>query len=350
MFTFPERLMRILRTGEHEDSIRWCDDGKSFAIFSAVLSKKVLPLYFEGTKMESFNRNLNRWGFERIYIDGFSPQASVYRHTYFQKECPKLLSYMKRGQKSPIVILEENSTTNTLLSAASELLKLRDFVSSNREGNSPRLPIKKRRRLNSEETETTESDEDVSTASVVHEVSDNSDESGSEDYHARIRPHQAGLWALHYQHLCEYKKEHGHCFVAHAYKGNPSLARWVKRQRYQYTLLQEGRPTNMTQRRVKTLESIGFVWDSQAAVWMERFNELKAYRRIHKHCNVPTKYQDNMQLARWVKCQRRQYKLYQEGQLSNITASRIEELESIGFSWQLRSYRGSASSILKCSV
>lgn len=63
----------------------------------------------------------------------------------------------------------------------------------------------------------------------------------------------------------------------------------------------EGKLSAMTNDRVKALEEIGFVWDSHAAAWQERLQELKKFRRVHKHCNVPTNYSENVALARWVK-------------------------------------------------
>ena len=38
-------------------------------------------------------------------------------------------------------------------------------------------------------------------------------------------------------------------------------------------------------------------------------------------------------LANWVKKQRKQYKLQLEGEKSNMTTFRIQELESLGFEW-----------------
>lgn len=121
----------------------------------------------------------------------------------------------------------------------------------------------------------------------------------------------------------------------------------------------------MTRDRIKALEDAGFVWDSHSAIWEERFKELQEFHRLHEHVNVPTKYEENRKLAACksnqgpcrhclvssvlttafalihlagVKCQRRQYKLLQEGKSSNMTDKRKERLEELGFEWQLRSY------------
>jgi hypothetical protein len=168
---------------------------------------------------------------------------------------------------------------------------------------------------------------------------DVSEEEQSDEH--RFRPYQAGQWAQKFQELCQYKKEMGHCLVPHTFKENLALARWVKRQRYQYKLMKEGKVSTMTQERVKALEEVGFVWDSQGTIWEERLEELREFKRTYMHCNVPSNYQ-NKKLATWVKCQRRQYKLYIEDNRSNITPERIDQLEGLGFEWELRaSARGS---------
>jgi hypothetical protein len=93
----------------------------------------------------------------------------------------------------------------------------------------------------------------------------------------------------------------------------------------------------MTKERVKALEEISFVWDSHRAAWGERLEELKEFRSIYLHCNVPTRYPENPQLAIWVKCQRRQYRLLMNGLVSNITPQRNRDLEEVGFEWMPRS-------------
>ena len=92
-----------------------------------------------------------------------------------------------------------------------------------------------------------------------------------------------------------------HSQVPHTYKDNPPLARWVKRQRYQYKLKVEGKMSTMTDERVQLLENIGFIWDSHAAAWAEKLHELKDYARQRGDCNVPSTFPDNPQLATWVK-------------------------------------------------
>jgi hypothetical protein len=160
----------------------------------------------------------------------------------------------------------------------------------------------------------------------------------------RFRPYQAGQWTEKFEELCLYRQRFGHCLVPHTYEENLPLARWVKRQRYQYKLMQEGKASTMTEDRVKALEDIGFIWDSQGTAWEERLGELRVFRAAFQHCNVPSNYSENKCLSTWVKCQRRQMKLFREGKPSNMTPDRIEKLESLGFEWELRSYRKAGSS------
>ena len=146
------------------------------------------------------------------------------------------------------------------------------------------------------------------------------------------RKSQKELWNERYQDLVEFQKANGHCLVPLCYPPNPSLAHWVKRQRNQYKALCMGARSSLSagDRRTK-LEQLGFVWDSRKAAWEERWQELAQYQAENGHCNVPKKYAPNQPLSIWVKCQRRQCKLYFQGQPSTITPERIQKLLQLGF-------------------
>lgn len=189
----------------------------------------------------------------------------------------------------------------------------------------------------------------------------------------RFRPYQYEQWTEKFQDLISFRKEKGHWYVffivqrpritagvfficiltrsyllpcsqvPHTYKENPALARWVKRQRYQYKLKVDGKMSTMTDERITLLENIGFIWDSHAAAWAEKLYELKDFTRRRGHCNVPSTFPENPQLATWVKCQRRQYKLLRDDKVSNMTVDRILELEKVGFVWEVRKTVDSSS-------
>mmetsp|Transcript_25616 Transcript_25616/g.71571 ORF Transcript_25616/g.71571 Transcript_25616/m.71571 type:complete len:591 (+) Transcript_25616:373-2145(+) len=179
-----------------------------------------------------------------------------------------------------------------------------------------------------------------STSAKKSPASASSSPATADDDKNRFRPYQSEQWSEKFDELLEFKKNRGHCCVPHTFEENPALARWVKRQRYQYKLKNEGKQSTMTDERVRILEDVGFIWDSHSAAWFDRLNELRVYRKQHGNCNVPSNYPANPQLATWVKCQRRQYKLFWEGSKtsSNMTIERIAELEKLDFEWELRSH------------
>lgn len=161
-------------------------------------------------------------------------------------------------------------------------------------------------------------------------------EVNSESERHQFRNFQDDKWFERFQELCNYKRLHGHCVVPYNYNANPQLVRWVKRQRNQYKCFKEGVKCNMTEERAGALQSIGFVWDCQETTWEMRLAQLRDYRAIYHHCNVPTSYPQNPALAMWVKGIRRQYKFYRAGMKSSMTARKIAELEEIGFKWEVR--------------
>lgn len=144
-------------------------------------------------------------------------------------------------------------------------------------------------------------------------------------------------WQDNFHQLLLFRMNHNHCFVPCVYRPNPSLASWAKRQRYQYRLFVNGKKASINLERIKLLESVGFVWNSQKALWQERLRELVSFKEKYGTCDVPSHFPQNQPLATWVKCQRRQYRLYRQRQPSNISHERIKTLEKHGFSWKYNS-------------
>ncbi|CAJ1929463.1 unnamed protein product [Cylindrotheca closterium] len=161
----------------------------------------------------------------------------------------------------------------------------------------------------------------------------------SSDQQPRFRWYQEQQWEEQFEELLKFKEEQGHCLVPHTYPKNQALARWVKRQRYQYKLKAAGKaPSTMTDDRIKKLEDVGFVWNTHALTWDKRLKELVEYCKKHGgDCNVPSNYPENPELATWIKCQRRQFKLFSKGaKESSMTLERINALNELGFSWKVR--------------
>lgn len=148
----------------------------------------------------------------------------------------------------------------------------------------------------------------------------------------RFRDYQTDQWEKTYKELAQVFRNTGRSAVHHADVSKKSLARWIKRQRAQYKVRQELKPSSMTDERVQALNLLNFVWDSHSAAWEDRVLELKAFKATRNHCNVTSSnYADGRTLVSWMKSQRRQYRLLKEGKKSNLTPQRIRQLECIGF-------------------
>jgi len=73
----------------------------------------------------------------------------------------------------------------------------------------------------------------------------------------------------------------------------------------------------------------------QVTLWDRRFKELQAFKAEHGHCNVPRTYLPNTQLGTWINTQRKQYRILQLGESSQMTPARTAKLEELGFVWCL---------------
>ena len=144
----------------------------------------------------------------------------------------------------------------------------------------------------------------------------------------RYRKYQEEQWSDRMDDLIRFRNKHGHCLVPYQYDHNQALAKWVKRQRYQYKLKQRGKHSTLCEERVSELTKAGFIWDSHNAAWEERYNELFHYwKRNGQNCNSIKSSLCSRELYIWIKAQRRQ-------RLQNlITKERIAKLDAIGFNW-----------------
>jgi len=66
--------------------------------------------------------------------------------------------------------------------------------------------------------------------------------------------------------------------------------------------------------------------------WNFQYENLKRFRDIQGHCNVPKRYLEDKSLAAWVSTQRRKYKQLKKQDVS-IQPEWVERLESIDFEW-----------------
>jgi len=134
----------------------------------------------------------------------------------------------------------------------------------------------------------------------------------------------ARSWEERFQELIQFKRRFGHCDVPAVWAENQPLAEWVRRQRGR-----DQAKLGADQRR--RLTELGYCWAPREINWEERFAELRAFEKIHGHCNVP---QEAPELRRWVLRQR-----YRKRTLSE---ERVRKLDQLNFEW-LRLERGGES-------
>jgi hypothetical protein len=94
---FPVKLHRMLDTLELEESsdiASFLPHGRAFAIHRPKqFASEVMPRFFRQSKLTSFQRQLNLYGFRRI---SHGPDSGGYYHSYFLKGRPAMCCNMKR--------------------------------------------------------------------------------------------------------------------------------------------------------------------------------------------------------------------------------------------------------------
>jgi len=98
---FVRLLWKILE-GEHEELIRWTNDGERFRILDQErLAVEVLPRFFTHRNFSSFQRQLNYFGFRRCH----RTRPMVYTHVHFRRDQPELMCLVTRSTNKKIIEL-----------------------------------------------------------------------------------------------------------------------------------------------------------------------------------------------------------------------------------------------------
>jgi hypothetical protein len=115
---FPEKLYEMLETEENTPSfssgdqpVLWLPHGRAFLVRKPKLfTTTIMPRYFRQTKLTSFQRQLNLYGFRRITQ---GPDGGAYYHELFLRGRPQLCMRMVRqkvkgtGYKQPTDVASE---------------------------------------------------------------------------------------------------------------------------------------------------------------------------------------------------------------------------------------------------
>lgn len=136
--------------------------------------------------------------------------------------------------------------------------------------------------------------------------------------------HEAA-WNQNFEKLCAYVEENGDARVPTHHDEDPSFGSWVARQRRLYQANQ------ISNERIKALESLGFSWDVYEETWEQFYNELVDFHSEHGHTRVS---RDEGPLWFWVDRQRRQLrKKVRDGEFPEDHESKIAALDKMDFDW-----------------
>jgi superfamily II DNA or RNA helicase len=131
-------------------------------------------------------------------------------------------------------------------------------------------------------------------------------------------PHEE-LWEKCYSELLKFRKREGHANVPGSYKVNGiTLGQWAIRQRKERN--------NLSEDKIRRLDSIGFSWDPNSEQWEEAFRALTIFKKREGHVLVSARHKEaEVMLGGWVQTQR-----YNK---SKLPQNRLKRLDSIGFIW-----------------
>jgi hypothetical protein len=100
-------------------------------------------------------------------------------------------------------------------------------------------------------------------------------------------------WVDSFEQLNSFYSMNGHCRLP-AGSEYDALNTWCKNQRQNY------RKGKLSADRIAKLEGIKFIWNALDAAWMDFYDHLVAYQKVHSHCNVPEGYNAVPGLSSWV--------------------------------------------------
>lgn len=141
------------------------------------------------------------------------------------------------------------------------------------------------------------------------------------------------IWNIRLNELREFRGKHGHCIVSRSYKHLPNLGLWVYNQRNRKQNQEKDTPLSevgsLTNKQIKYLDDLNFVWNTDEAKWLEKFNALKDFYNKNGHTHLADSNCTDKSLVYWVKRQRRECTM----------ENRKKMLDSIEFIWSFSEAR-----------
>ena len=131
----------------------------------------------------------------------------------------------------------------------------------------------------------------------------------------------ASGWMTYYGQLKIFREQRAHLVVPAKDKQYRELYEWIGQQRQVKSFL--------PREQIQLLDELGFDWAlarPKEALWEQRYGELLTYQAQYGHLKVPSSYQENKPLAKWVNRQRENEQL--------MPRERKERLDQVGFLWQ----------------
>ena len=134
-------------------------------------------------------------------------------------------------------------------------------------------------------------------------------------------------WEIGFEHAERYFEEYGDLKTGNDYICDDGfkLSKWLSNQKTKY------KNNNLSEERIRRLESIGIVWFAKASSWNNGYNYALEYFKQHNDLDVPQKYvtDDGFALGTWLTVQKKAY-------LQNkLDADKISRLEEIGMIWSV---------------
>ncbi len=142
-----------------------------------------------------------------------------------------------------------------------------------------------------------------------------------------VKTSRSDRWHASYELLCIYREINGHCNIRILEdNGTGDLTRLRTWTNHQRTLYRKGK---LHKYYISRLEWIDFQWtthgEKSRQEWKTKFDQLLEFKVQNGHCRVPTRHEENPQLAAWVKNQRAN-----KFKMSQICR---DQLDNIGFCW-----------------